>query len=94
LFRLFPMANERGVMHVILGNPKFKEVFRLIPLMSAGGSLAKAGMTEIAARQVSIKALSGTLDPVIDGELFYGLSEVNVSLGPPISILQPCTKAS
>ena len=87
LFRLFPLAAERGAMHLILGNPQLMEVIRLIPLMARGASLADAGLKEVAARSLIVRARSGTLDPVIDGELFYGLEDVDVSLGPPISIL-------
>ena len=74
-------------MHLILGNPQLMEVIRLIPLMARGASLADAGLKEVAARSLTVRAQSGTLDPVIDGELFYGLEDVDVSLGPPISIL-------
>lgn len=93
VFRLFPHAAEPGVMHALLGDPGFFQVLGLLPRMAAGRGLQSKSMIDRRARTLQLRSLSDSaIDPVIDGELFYGLRSVDVSLGPSIGIVRPSGK--
>lgn len=93
VFRLFSHAAEPGVLHAILGDPGFFQVLGLLPRMAAGRSLQGKAMIDRRARTVQLRAHGdATIDPVIDGELFYGLRNADVSLGPSIGIARPSGK--
>lgn len=90
VFRLFPHAAEPGVMHAILGDPGFFDVLGLLPRMAAGRGLQGKSMVDRRAQTLQLRACGDTvIDPVIDGELFYGLRNADVALGPSIGIARP-----
>lgn len=89
IFRLFPLAGPRGVMHVQAGNPDLLDVIRQLPRMAAGATLDFDDLVEGGATELRVDARGHTtIDPVIDGELFYGLSSVTVTLGPEVEVLR------
>ena len=89
LFRFFHHASSPGVLHVQAGNPDVLDVLRNIPNMMTGRDLAVEGFFEGPGQTVRIVARDGRrIDPVIDGELYWGLSECDVALGPEVRVVQ------
>lgn len=89
LFRLFPFAAKPGVIHVQVGDPDLLDVIRQLPRMMAGHTLDFDGLIECPATTLKLTVRGeGSIDPVIDGELFYGLSDVTVEPGPAIEVLR------
>lgn len=85
VFRFFPFARERGILHVQCGNPSPLEVVRNLPRMAAGKPLSIHSFVQRPARTLKVVARDGRrIDPVIDGELYWGLSECEVGLGPTV----------
>ena len=88
VFRIFARAGERGVLHAMAGKPNFAEVVANLPLLAAGKELVIRDFFEGPVKRLEVVAhLPYGIDPVIDGELFYGLGEASVSLGPSVRVL-------
>ncbi len=88
VFQLFPYAKEPGVMHVQAGAPTVLEVVFNLPRISAGADLRMANMVQQPAREVRVEARdSYSIDPCIDGELFYGLGNLTVTRGPAVQVI-------
>jgi hypothetical protein len=88
VFRFFPCAAEPGVLHVQGGDVRPWEVARNLPAMSTGGPLNIQNYFQGPAKHVRVVARDGrTLDPVIDGELYYGLVQATVEPGPPVRVV-------
>ena len=61
----------------------------LAELLATGKPLDVAGYVQGPASHVRAVARDGsTLDPVIDGELYWGLSEIEVQPGPPVRVVR------
>ena len=89
VFRIFPFAREGGVLHVMAGDPSVNEVIRNLPSHASGRKMVMETFVERAAHSLRVVALDGKrIDPCIDGELFYGLTEADVTLGPPVRVVQ------
>jgi hypothetical protein len=89
VFRLFPYANEPGRMHVQCGDPGPLDVLKNLPQMATGKPLRIAGYYQGPASHVRAVARDGgSIDPVIDGELYWGLSEAEVQLGPSVRVVR------
>ncbi len=89
LFRLFPMAAAPGVIHVQVGDPDLLDVVRQLPRLMAGKAMNFEGLIECPATEMSLAVRGqGSIDPVIDGELFYGLKALSVTPGPAIEVLR------
>jgi hypothetical protein len=89
VFRFFPYAGEPGKMHVQCGDPGPLDVLRNLPQMATGQPLTVPGYFQGAASHVHAVARQGaSIDPVIDGELYWGLTEIDVRLGPPVRVVR------
>ncbi len=88
VFRLFARASERGVLHAMAGSPNFGEVVANLPVLAAGKDLVIRDFFEGPATRLDAVAQPPFgIDPVIDGELFYGLCEASAMLGPSVRVL-------
>ena len=75
-------------MHVQAGAPTVLEVVFNLPRISAGADLRMANMVQQPAREVRVEARdSYSIDPCIDGELFYGLGNLTVTRGPAVQVI-------
>lgn len=90
VFRLFPHAAAPGVMHALVGDPSAWDVAQELPRMALGRPLASARMVDRPATRLTARCRGdAVMDPVIDGEIFYGLTEIDVRLGPQVRIVRP-----
>lgn len=89
VFRFFASASERGQLHVMAGDPGPIDVLMNLPLMATGKPLAIRDFREGPAKTLRIVARDGKrIDPVIDGELYWGLDEIDVRIGPEVRVAQ------
>ncbi len=86
VFRVFPLAREPGKLHFQAGDIRPFEIIRAIPDLVRGGAIKSAGLLETAGTEMIIEAIDEPLCPIIDGELFTGLSRLEVRPGPRIKI--------
>jgi hypothetical protein len=85
LFRVFPLARERGRLHFQAGGIVPTEIIRALPDLYRGRAIKSAHLFERAGSEMHIEALGNELlSPIIDGELFRGLSCMTVTRGPTI----------
>ncbi|MCB9738978.1 MAG: hypothetical protein H6747_06905 [Deltaproteobacteria bacterium] len=95
VFRLFPFAKDDGVLHALVGDPGVVDVATNLPRMAAGKTLASPRMFERPVRSMRVVARDGaSIDPVIDGELFFGLEDALVEAGPRVRVLRPAASLS
>lgn len=89
VLRCFPLAAGGKVLHVQCGNPSPPDILFNLPRMVAGTALDIPGFVQRQAQSLRVVPLQGrTLDPVIDGELFWGVAEVEVRVGPQIPVVK------
>jgi diacylglycerol kinase family enzyme len=85
IVRLFPYAGE-GKLHVMAGNPSPFDVALAIPNLFRGRPMGR-GIADMPAASVEVEALGEELlNPVIDGEIFRGVSRLSVEPGPAVQI--------
>ncbi|MCB9566591.1 MAG: hypothetical protein H6710_05155 [Myxococcales bacterium] len=85
--RAFRHAGEDGVLHFqAISTTPVGVVFN-VPNIVFGTPIRGRQVFDDKAREVTIKATNGErLNPVIDGEQFYGLDKLGLSLGPSLRI--------
>jgi hypothetical protein len=89
VFRFFPFAGVPGKMHVQCGNPGPIDVLRNLPYMATGKPLHIDDYFQGAASSLKLVARDGRrIDPVIDGELYWGLTEITAVPGPRIRVVR------
>jgi hypothetical protein len=89
VFRLFPYAADPGVLHLQAGNPSFAEVLVNLPKLAVGRKLSLDSLYDGPGQHLRAVARDGAhIDPVIDGELFYGLSEIDITRGPEVRVVK------
>lgn len=89
VFRIFPFARDPGVLHIMAGDPSVAEVIRNLPRLFSGQKLAMTQFVERPGRSLRVVPhAGGRIDPCIDGELFYGLTELEVTMGSPVRVVQ------
>jgi len=89
-FRVFPFAREPGAMHLQAGELSAWDVLSNIPRLTSGSKIRADGLVETRGQHMSVEALGDeNLDPVIDGELYFGLVSLEVRLGDPVRIARP-----
>ncbi len=94
VFRLFPFAADEGVLHALVGDPGVVDVATNLPRMAMGKTLSGTRLVERPVREMRVVAREdASIDPVIDGELFFGLESVRVTAGPKVRVLQPQASA-
>ncbi|MCA9717337.1 MAG: hypothetical protein H6713_30725 [Myxococcales bacterium] len=85
--RCFPLAQSPGAMHFQALDATPMGAVMNLPSIVLGAPLVGRNVFDDRARHVKITATPGfTIDPVIDGEQFYRLRELNLSLGPSMQI--------
>jgi hypothetical protein len=85
LFKVFPLAKRRGVLHFQAGSPPASALLKALPSLCRGIPIRAQGLLESAGSQMRVSALDGEiLNPIIDGERFEQLSELIVDPGPAI----------
>jgi Diacylglycerol kinase catalytic domain len=83
VFRVFPLARERGRLHFQAGLIIPSEIIRALPSLVQGGAIPSELLWERGGSEMTIDALDEEgLAPIIDGEAFEGLRSLTVSLGP------------
>lgn len=89
LFRFFPLASDGERLHLQCGYLGAADVLRNLPRMVRGQTLAIDGYVQQAVERLRVVPDSpATLDPCIDGELFWGLVDLEVSRGPHVPVVQ------
>lgn len=89
MFRFFPLAHTGEHLHVQCGDLGALDVLRNLPRMSGGQPMQIANYVTRQARHVKVVPREGkTLDPVIDGELYWGLAQCEVAIGPKVPVVR------
>jgi hypothetical protein len=87
LLRVFPLAEQAGVIHFQAGSIRPGEIIRALPSLYRGVPLSTAaGLTELAGKEMTIVPLDGELNPIIDGERFEHLQRLCVERGPRLRV--------
>lgn len=90
--RTFRHAAERGVMHAQAISSSRLGVVANLPNIVLGTKIWGRDVFDGPAVELRAEAVGqGTLDPVIDGELCFGLSTLQVRAGPTLRIPSVCT---
>ncbi len=91
IMRVFPQA-EGGRMHVHAGDVSAAEMARVFPGLMTGRSVNHllANAYDGPAKTLEVTCLDGDeMTPVIDGELFYRITSLRVSMGPMFRMISP-----
>jgi hypothetical protein len=87
VFRVFPLAKDRGVLHFQAGELTPTEIIAHLPALLSGGRIRSDNMRDTSGQHMHIESLDGELlDPVIDGERFEGFARLDVRRGPEVRI--------
>jgi diacylglycerol kinase family enzyme len=90
VFRVFPLARPDGVLHFQAGSLSPVDMMKNLHNVASGRLLAARDFKEHAGRTMTLEALGEELlDPVIDGERFYGLRSMTITVGPRIDVARP-----
>ena len=85
VFRVFPLARMRGQLHFQAGGIVPTEIIRALPDLYRGRAIKSEHLFEKAGQEMRVEALGDELlNPIIDGEIFRGLSRMTVRRGPVI----------
>lgn len=85
VFRVFPLAREPGKLHFQAGGIVPKEIILALPDLYRGRAIKSDHLFEKAGAEMRVVATGEELlSPIIDGELFRGLSEITVRRGPVV----------
>ncbi len=86
--RLFPYAKAPGKLHMAVGTMSALEVAYKWTWLVAGKPIQARNWAEFPGERMDVEARGGELlDPIVDGEMFYGMDRVSVRLGPKVSVL-------
>jgi diacylglycerol kinase family enzyme len=92
--RTFRHAATAGVLHAQAISTSRLGVVANLPNIVMGTPIWGRHVFDGPARRLDIEALPGrTLDPVVDGELFFGLSTLRISRGPQVRVPAVCGEA-
>jgi diacylglycerol kinase family enzyme len=87
VFKVFPLAKDRGSVHFQAGEIVPSEIIRALPALARGGAIPSERLREVAGAEMRISAIGDeSLAPIIDGEAFTGLRELIVRPGPRIKV--------
>lgn len=87
VFRVFPLARKPGVLHLQAGAISPWHMVRNIPRLYRGATIRSDTLWEREGQEMTVEALGDELlSPVVDGEIFSGLTHVTVRPGPPVRI--------
>ena len=86
VFKVFPLARSRGVLHFQAGALSPAEIIRALPDLWRGGAIRGDQLLEIGGVRMTVEALDEPLCPIIDGESFGPLKRLEVRLGPEVQV--------
>ncbi len=87
ILRCFPLAERPGAIHFQALDSTPMGAVANLPSIVFGAPLLGRNVFDDRIAHVKITADPGhAIDPVIDGEQFYGLRELNLSLGPTMQV--------
>jgi diacylglycerol kinase family enzyme len=87
VFKLFPRADERGKLQVLIGATSALGIMRNLPNMHLGRKLRGDKVVDELCGSMVVEATSDELlAPIIDGEYYRNLKCVRFELGPRIRI--------
>ncbi len=87
VFRVFPLARDKGRLHFQAGGIVPLEMIRALPDLARGGAIKSRHLREVSGRHMSVEALGDELlAPIIDGEAFHDLVRLEVGPGPRIVV--------
>lgn len=87
VFHAFPLARNPGVLHFQAGTITPWQIAANLPRLYRGETIRTETLLERAGREMTVTATgSELLAPVVDGELFGGLTQVTVRPGPVVAI--------
>jgi hypothetical protein len=87
VFRVFPLAARPGVLHVHAGFMSPARMVAVLPRLVAGRSLHGPRFFEGPGRMLRVEAADGRpIDPVIDGERYFGATALEVEPGPDVRL--------
>jgi len=89
VFKVFPLAADEGRLHFHAGESRPWEIIAQIPRLATGRLLSAEGLEERAGAEMIIEATERPLSPVIDGEIYEGVTRLEVRQGEPVSIARP-----
>lgn len=85
--KLFPHAGTPGRLHLVAGAMSRTEASWKWLWLVAGKPIPSRRWHEISGRSMEVEARGDELlDPVIDGEMFYGFDRLRVEVGPAVRI--------
>ncbi|MGE0788609.1 MAG: retinol dehydrogenase [Sandaracinaceae bacterium] len=88
--RVFPQARAAGVLHFQAGSLTPAQIIRNLPRIVSGAAIMGPGLRDTAGERMHIDAAPGErLAPILDGERFTDLVELDVSRGPTVRIARP-----
>ncbi len=87
VFRVFPLAASDGQLHFQAGAITPWEIIRAVPDLVRGGTIKSQNLREVAGTLMKISAQGQELlSPIIDGEQFTSLQDLEVTPGPRVPI--------
>lgn len=87
VFRVFPLARERGALHFQAGAIGPTEIVANLPQLVRGAAIRSRSLDDVRGELMEIEALGDEpLRPVIDGEIYEGLRRLEVRRGPVIRV--------
>ncbi|MFW6067711.1 MAG: diacylglycerol kinase family protein [Myxococcota bacterium] len=87
VFRVFPLARERRVLHLQAGAIPPWQIVRNIPRLCRGETIRSDSLWERAGCEMAVRATGEELlRPVLDGEVFTGIRALTIRPGPPVRI--------
>ena len=86
VFHAFPLARELGILHFQAGRLPPMEMIRNIPRFHRGKRIKSPTLVECCGTRMDIEAIDEPLAPVLDGEMYHGIKQLTLRIGPSISI--------
>lgn len=94
VFRLFPQADQPGVMQCLLGSTNAIGVVRQLSRMHRGQPLQGKKIVDRTCRKMTVEVTGDELlAPIIDGEQYRNLRKITFSMGPRLRIPKVVSKA-
>lgn len=91
--KLFEYARKPGQLHIVVGTLPLRECTYKWSYYVFGKPIPGKQWHEFPGHSLDVRAVDGQLiDPVIDGEMYFGFDELSVRLGPTLSF--PVVKAA
>lgn len=87
MINLFPHASRAGKMHAVVGEMPVRDLLWKWLYLLRGASVPGGRWHEVPAEHMVIRGRGGdVLDPVVDGEMYYGMERVELRVGPRVRV--------